>query len=231
MWTLSTSNVAYVHIERYTELSVAPKAGSGVEKYHHGNLKAVLLRAAFHLVGKTGIESFTLREVARRAGVSHNAPYRHFRSKEDLMAALAAEAFVQLHDALQQSLTDSDETSAKVRSLARAYLYFALENPARFNVMFHSAFDREEYPDYIAAYQGSWKIFSELLHNHSELAYPVETACELLWANIHGIAELGLAKRLRHGESAELQQLADTAVDAVMAGLRAPRKARTNQST
>ena len=62
----------------------------------------MLLKSAFQLVGKIGSEALTLREVARRAGVSHNAPYRHFKSKEDLVAALATEAFRQLHQFLKE---------------------------------------------------------------------------------------------------------------------------------
>src|SRR5262245_37946280 len=75
-----------------------------MDQYHHGNLKAALLKAAFQVIGKTGVESFTLREIARRAGVSHNAPYRHFKSREDLVAALATESLGQLTEAVRQAV-------------------------------------------------------------------------------------------------------------------------------
>ena len=61
-------------------------------RYHHGDLKRALLDAALELVRTKGAEAFTLREVARRAGVSHNAPYRHFRDRGELLAAVAVEA-------------------------------------------------------------------------------------------------------------------------------------------
>jgi AcrR family transcriptional regulator len=61
--------------------------------YHHGNLREARLEAAIHLIGEVGPTAFTSREVARRAGVSHNAPYRHFRDKDDLLAAFATEGF------------------------------------------------------------------------------------------------------------------------------------------
>ena len=61
--------------------------------YHHGNLRAVLLEAGVALIGNVGPKGFTIREVARRAGVSHNAPYRHFRDKEELLAAIARRRF------------------------------------------------------------------------------------------------------------------------------------------
>ena len=64
--------------------------------YHHGNLKHALLDASLALIRTVGPGAFTLREVARRAGVSHNAPYRHFRDKGELLAALAADGFDRL---------------------------------------------------------------------------------------------------------------------------------------
>src|SRR5580692_8937647 len=70
------------------------------KSYHHGNLRESLLRAAISLIAEVGPTAFTLREVARRAGVSHNAPYRHFPSKDDLMAAVAAEGFRELTQAM-----------------------------------------------------------------------------------------------------------------------------------
>jgi AcrR family transcriptional regulator len=191
-----------------------------MDKYHHGNLKAVLLKAAFQLVGKIGAEGFTLREVARRAGVSHNAPYRHFKSKEDLIASLATEAFRQLHAVLRKSVKDGDGPTDRLRAAARAYLHFALENRPRFNVMFHSAFDRDAYPEYISAYSDSLALLGELIEANQGVKMDTDTAGELVWASIHGIAELGLAKRLRKGVRGELEQLVDAAVATLLGGMK-----------
>ena len=68
--------------------------------YHHGHLREALLEAAVRLIAEVGPTAFTLREVARRAGVSHNAPYRHFRNREDLIAAVAAQGFRELTRAM-----------------------------------------------------------------------------------------------------------------------------------
>src|SRR3981081_3161087 len=68
----------------------------GGKPYHHGNLREVLLDAAIRLISEVGPAGFTLREVARRAGVSHNAPYRHFRDRDDLMATVATQGFQEL---------------------------------------------------------------------------------------------------------------------------------------
>jgi AcrR family transcriptional regulator len=68
--------------------------------FHHGNLRQVLLDAGVALIRKVGPKSFTMREVARRAGVSHNAPYRHFRDKDELISAIVGQGFERLNDAM-----------------------------------------------------------------------------------------------------------------------------------
>lgn len=190
------------------------------DQYHHGNLKSVLLKAALKLVEKIGIERFTLREVARKAGVSHNAPYRHFPSKESLIAALASDSLRQLYEALRIAAEGSAEPAARLHDAAIAYLRFALKNPSRFNITFHSTFDRKAYPDYVTAYTGLLTLLSELIEQHRGLAIPTETAGELVWASIHGIAELGLAGRLRYGSQRDLEELAEAATSALLAGLQ-----------
>src|SRR5687767_8172023 len=72
--------------------------------YHHGNLKEALLEAAVALVAERGTAGFTLREVARRAGVSHNAPYRHYKDREALLAEVARQGFEELGGALAKAL-------------------------------------------------------------------------------------------------------------------------------
>lgn len=189
------------------------------DQYHHGNLRAALLKAAFQVVAKTGVDGFTLREVARRAGVSHNAPYRHFASKEELIAALVTECFRQLHEALQTAVDAAPTPAERLQAASRAYLAFALKNPARFNLMFHSTFDRTAYSDYIDAYMASLHLLATLLDGHS-MKLDAETAGDLVWATIHGITELGLAKRLREGAKADLEALVDTAVATLLRGFR-----------
>ena len=104
--------------------------------YHHGNLKHALLDASLALIRTVGPGAFTLREVARRAGVSHNAPYRHFRDKGELLAALAADGF----DRLTKSMTDAARGGGgaldRLRLSGRGYVQFALRYPQHFAVMF-----------------------------------------------------------------------------------------------
>ena len=189
-----------------------------MERYHHGNLKAALLKAAAQMVGKLGTAGLTLREVARKAGVSHNAPYRHFKSREELLAALAAESFLKLHGALEKA---SAEGSAVERLVAacQGYLRFAMDSPSRFELMFHSGIEWKDYPECAAAYGKCFALLAELLRAQPKLKADVETAGDLVWAAAHGVADLGVSKRLRHGKIADLEPLLDQAVRTVLAGL------------
>src|SRR5579871_2133171 len=119
---------------------------SRARPYHHGNLKQALLGAALELIAETGPRGFTLREAARRAGVSHNAPYRHFRDRDELLAAVATEGFDRLTKAMAGA-------ARKVRPLDRlrrsgiAYVDFALRWPQHFAVMFDAPWTRLDYPE------------------------------------------------------------------------------------
>src|SRR5258708_14598981 len=95
--------------------------------YHHGDLPAALLKAAGKALEQEGIASLSLRDAARRAGVSHNAPYRHFPHREALLAALAAEGFAILAERL---------LGRQGPELGGAYVQFPLPPPQRFRLMF-----------------------------------------------------------------------------------------------
>src|ERR1019366_6436245 len=97
--------------------------------YHHGSLKQALLDACLALIRKSGPGGFTLREVARMAGVSHNAPYRHFRDKEELLAALAAEGFHRLTEAMVKAGEPAPSALDRFRRSGRGYVEFALRYP------------------------------------------------------------------------------------------------------
>ena len=159
-------------------------------RYHHGNLKAALLKAATQMVGKLGTAGLTLREVARKAGVSHNAPYRHFTSREDLLAALAAEGFLKLHGALEKASADG-QAEERLVAACRAYLRFAMDSPSRFELMFHSGIEWKDYPECAAAYGKCFALLESLLRAQPKLRVDVETAGDLVWAAAHG--EIGRA--------------------------------------
>jgi len=107
-----------------------------VEPYHRENLRQTLLDAAVALIGQVGPRAFTLREVARRAGVSHNAPYRHFPSKDDLLVAVAGEGFDRLTVVMKKSSAKGETPLARLQLCGCGYVDFALHWPHHFLAMF-----------------------------------------------------------------------------------------------
>ncbi|HTJ42120.1 MAG TPA: helix-turn-helix domain-containing protein, partial [Kofleriaceae bacterium] len=106
--------------------------------YHHGDLRNALIAAALQLIAEKGVEGFTLRDAAKKAGVSVAAPYRHFTDRDDLLAAVAADCMQRLGDAMDRALEaagDVDPLSA-FRATGIAYVRFAVEHPAHFRVMY-----------------------------------------------------------------------------------------------
>src|ERR1700686_452365 len=104
--------------------------------YHHGNLREALLQGAVRVIAESGPAAFTLREVARRTGVSHNAPYRHFRDKDALLAAVATEGFRKLTQAMRAAGAQPANALDKLKQSGLAYVHFAVRNPEHFTVMF-----------------------------------------------------------------------------------------------
>jgi AcrR family transcriptional regulator len=104
--------------------------------YHHANLHATLLDAAVALIAETGPQGFTLREVARRAGVSHNAPYRHFASKDELLRAVATEGFERLTHAMEKAMKPARTPLQRLELCGCGYVEFALRYPHHLTVMF-----------------------------------------------------------------------------------------------
>ena len=109
--------------------------------YHHGNLREALIEAAVALIGEVGPRAFTLREAARRAGVSHNAPYRHFASRDELLGAVAAEGFERLAAAMRKAMTPGKSPRERLELCGSGYVEFALRWPNHLLVMFDQPSD------------------------------------------------------------------------------------------
>jgi AcrR family transcriptional regulator len=112
---------------------------SGVDDrpYHHGHLRAALLAEAERTLSEDGIEALSLRELARRAGVSHAAPRRHFADRQALLDALAEAGFTRLADEVRTAIDDADgDYPARLRAAAAAYVRFATRDAALTELMF-----------------------------------------------------------------------------------------------
>lgn len=106
------------------------------DRYHHGDLRRALIVAALALLTEKQDWSFSLREVARRAGVSHNAPYNHFNSKQDLLVAVAAAGYDLLRARMQEAAAEVNIPTAALKAVGVAYVSFGVENPAHYRLMF-----------------------------------------------------------------------------------------------
>lgn len=105
--------------------------------YHHGDLKAALVESAVAILREEGLEALTLRAVARHAGVSQAAPYRHFTDRRALVGAVAEQGFARLQHAILDGVRSSqDGGRLGLKQVAIAYVRFALANPAEYRVMF-----------------------------------------------------------------------------------------------
>jgi AcrR family transcriptional regulator len=106
------------------------------QPYHHGDLRRALIETALQLITEEQDWTFSLREVARRAGVSHRAPYNHFPEKLDLLAAVAAVGFERLRDGLLRATAGIDDSQKMLEAICGAYVRLGLENPALYRLMF-----------------------------------------------------------------------------------------------
>jgi AcrR family transcriptional regulator len=106
-------------------------------RYHHGDLRAAMIRAAEQLITELGPEAVSVREVARRAGVSSGAPFHHFPTRQALMTAVAEEATHQLRQRVEAAVAGIPETkpARRMRAIARAWLRWVVDNPAQFKVV------------------------------------------------------------------------------------------------
>jgi AcrR family transcriptional regulator len=106
--------------------------------YHHGDLRRAIVEAALEILRETQSLEFSLRELARRAGVSHNAPYKHFADKRELLAAVSAAGFEMLAKRMISEITALRRPREQLFAMLRAYIDHGVENPALYSLMFGS---------------------------------------------------------------------------------------------
>jgi AcrR family transcriptional regulator len=173
---------------------------AGKQRYHHGNLKQVLLASAVQLISEVGPQAFTLREVARRAGVSHNAPYRHFRDREDLLWAVAAQGFDLLTASMQEAMSEGSTAAERLRLAGRGYVQFALSWPQHVQVMFDLPPLKVPPGNASAAGQRAFQtLLDAVVAVQGEGGFPAGDPLPLAvvaWSGVHGLAKLAISGRL-----------------------------------
>lgn len=164
----------------------APKPAS--KRYHHGNLRDALLLAADAVLAARGVPGITLRDVAKVAGVSHAAPYHHFASLDDLLAAVAERAFITLGDAVERASAVAD-TRERLLRISEAYVNSARAHPARFRLMFGPLLARKRaYPAMQAASERAFGVLLAAACAHDKKNGPELALCG--WSLAHGLSNL-----------------------------------------
>src|SRR5262245_11836715 len=164
----------------------------GSEPYHHGNLRRVILDAALEEIADQGPMELSMRELARRAGVSHAAPGHHFGDKAGLLTAIAVEGFELLTVALRRA-----NECGGFSEVGLAYIAFAVDHHAHFEVMYHPDLYRTDDPAVLDARDAA----AQLLYGPAEEAYPDRDAFRVGiagWSFAHGFASLWTTGNLRH---------------------------------
>lgn len=174
------------------------------QPFHHGNLRAVLLERAEEMLRETGVDGLSLRELARRAGVSHGAPRSHFIDRQTLLDALAERGFTRLADDVSAAMAhEQDDLHERLCAVARAYVRFAVSDAALLELMF--AAKNADPPD------------SVLL------------ASERLFTILGGLIETGIAAGLIRGQDGYRTQLLFAATMQGIASLVASRRITADQ--
>jgi len=188
--------------------------------YHHGNLRAALVETGFAMARESGPDGVALREVARRVGVSHNAAYRHFADRDQLLAEVAGRGMDLLTEAMEARLATVPDgldpvarAQARLRECGRAYVEFALAEPGLFRTAFaaeaHGAGDPTEVePEGPPAEDGGpYAVLNGILDELVEVGYLAPdrrpNADVVCWAGVHGFAVLHLDGPLRLAPESE----------------------------
>jgi AcrR family transcriptional regulator len=189
--------------------------------YHHGDLRGALLAAAEAALSEMPLEDVSLREIARRAGVSHAAPKHHFSSLGQLFGEVAAMGFERFHATLSEASNRSSGQSPAERLLAmgRAYVRFSKENATVYGLMFGKRDSVVETTPHLAtAMYNAW----ELLHEHVTAVVGAQKSLNgavTVWSTVHGIATLRNERKLP--PQVDPEAAAEASVRTIVAGLLA----------
>jgi AcrR family transcriptional regulator len=202
------------------------------EPYHKENLEAVLLATAGRLLAERGLEGLSLRELGREAGVSRSAPYHYFSDKAELLAKVGALGFARLGAAIQASVGGQADLDMQLRAGLRAYIQFALDEPAVFRLMFANVLRRdltlavvESAPPLEFSSNAAADAFGAFAHGVHAAQQRGEMApgnplviVNTFWAFAHGVAELALGSNLKPAES--MEEIFEAGISGLLASFR-----------
>jgi AcrR family transcriptional regulator len=195
--------------------------------YHHGDLANALLDAVRDIIDEQGLMGVSLREAARRAGVSHSAPAHHFGDKNGLLVAFAKQGFEMLAAEMVASFTEEQDRPLRdqLRTLGRTYLRFAVAHPAHYEVMFRVTTDHANHAEGGPLHEAAEQTFLSLAVLVNQLGQDGvidpdrgRYMATMLWGACHGVASMWLDGVLPHFyEDHTVDELIDGVVDTMTA--------------
>jgi len=172
--------------------------------YHHGDLKNALIKAALEILSKEGVTGLSLRKVARKAGVSHAAPYAHFTDKQALIAAISTEGHIKINKEIALVMERvPDDPLRQLVEVAWVYVKFGMEEPAHFKISFSGAVEKQR--DYPALVEMTGKNFGMVrqLVTHCQAAGifasgEPDLVAVGVWGLVHGFVSLLQEDQISH---------------------------------
>lgn len=199
-------------------MTVARKRRSRLAKgegYHHGDLRRSLMEEALKLLRETGPDGLSMRELARRLGVTYGAPHHHFAEKDELFAAIAEQAFAELIARVESRLMQPGalDPAQRLRTGARIYLEFARSERVRYQVMFLPQLrDRKRFASLHATGGQALRLLALAFEAAGVPRVSTHARAVACWSTLHGFASLSNEGFLEESGKA-LESLAAAVVD------------------
>jgi len=167
-----------------------------------GDLREACLQAAQSAIAEHGVEALSLRDVARRLNVSHQAPYKHFANRDQLLAEIIRRCFERFANRLREALV-SDEPRGILKSMGERYLAFALEHPLEYRLMFGTPWPSvADHPDLLRDARAAFDVLRQglrpLYAGHSDAPVRVDRDAMFVWSTMHGLASILQSNAVAH---------------------------------
>lgn len=195
--------------------------------YHHGDTRNALIAAAVATLQTEGIEALSLRKLAKQIGVSHNAPYMHFKDKEGLLVAVSEEGFRVLAERINTAVETANKAwMERFQAGCWAYVEFIIEHTGHAQVMFRD-YDREEHPDIFTQGSATLELLSGVLQEGQQAGLVTKAdggqQAMLVWSMLHGVASILAARKVPPYvvESYTARQITEHLLTALYVGLQA----------
>lgn len=185
------------------------------QTYHHKDLKQQLIKNGLILLNNEGFQGFSLRKVATMCGVSNNAPYKHFKDKDELINEILNEVWTKFHMTLQESTElHTEDPKLQIVGMGKAYIKFMVENPEYLKLTFLSDYASSiiiENGDFSKCEDSTFSVFKDCAQRYfksidlEQELYMVKTMA--MWSMVHGIAILIAKKAINYkGDYLELAE-------------------------